>query len=147
MVLPFKALVQSRNMLLIVFPIVRFLGLAEDVGVVLCELVQVFLANVTVLVDCPLQAPCPLPVPVVLDGEDYLNTLGVFQLRGDKLPGIMKIHRFWRLHRITAFVHVLASILIIQHVLARIGLARSIFRCLGLARTATQRRPLLVLAL
>jgi hypothetical protein len=58
---PFRALVQSINMLLVMFPLVRFLWLAEDVFLVLLELVQVILGNITVLLDCPLQALCPFP--------------------------------------------------------------------------------------
>jgi hypothetical protein len=141
---------QSINMLLVIFPLVRLLGLAEDVFVVLLELVQVILGNITVLLDRPLQALFPFPVSVVTDVVEYLIALGVCQVWGDELgvcqlwrdelPRIMKILRHW-LHRIRIFIHFLAIILIILHILARTDLARSVFRSY-LSAKCTKDHPL-----
>jgi hypothetical protein len=58
----FESLVQFGNVPLVVPPLVHYLGPAWYLFVVPLELVQVMLGNVVVLVDCPLPAPCLLPV-------------------------------------------------------------------------------------
>ncbi len=40
-------------------------------------LVCFILGNVTVLLDCPLQALCPFPVPVVIDGYNNSSPLAL----------------------------------------------------------------------
>ena len=51
------------------------------------QLLQVVLRDVPVTIDGPLEPPCPLPVPPVVDRVEDLVALGVGQLRRDELPG------------------------------------------------------------
>jgi hypothetical protein len=119
-----KALVQIINMLLVVFPLVRFLGLAECV---FWSLSMSFWALQALQV-------CPFPIPVVIDRVEYFIALGVCQLLGNELPRIKKslatlVARNQDLHSCSGHhpVHPARS----ATVLARIGLERSVDRCLA----------------
>jgi hypothetical protein len=62
----------TRNVLLIIFPLTCLLGLTQDGLKVALKLVLFVLCPVQVLIDNPLQAPGPYPIPVIVDSISVL---------------------------------------------------------------------------
>jgi hypothetical protein len=60
-------LAKIRNGLLIIIPLTCFLGLTQDGLKVALKLVLLVLCPVQVLIDNPLQAPGPYPIPIVFN--------------------------------------------------------------------------------
>ncbi len=87
-----KRILEMRDAPLIIFPKVFLLGLPQNSFEIGLKLIQVILCSIKMLVDNPLQAPRPFPIPVVADWIEYL-ALGVLKLGGDKRPGIVNIER------------------------------------------------------
>jgi hypothetical protein len=54
------------------------------------QLLQVVFRDVSVTIDGPLEPPCPLAVPPVVDRVEDLMALGIGQLCRDKLPREVK---------------------------------------------------------
>ena len=86
-------------MLPIVLALVNLTGFTMHGKVILVQLLQVVLRDVPVTIDGPLEPPCPLPVPPVVDRVEDLVALGVGQLRRDELPGEVKALRGRRRRR------------------------------------------------
>jgi hypothetical protein len=63
----------------IVTPLASLLGLTQDVHVIGLELIQLVLSSVQMQLNHPVEAPCPLPIPVVIDWIYYLFALGVYR--------------------------------------------------------------------
>ena len=96
-------------MLPIVLALVNLTGFTMHGKVILVQLLQVVLRDVPVTIDGPLEPPCPLPVPLVVDRVEDLVALGVGQLSRDELPGEVKAlrgrgrRRRFRLNRLRGF--------------------------------------------
>ncbi len=85
----FQSLVVHSDFLLIIFPLMRLLRLADNILVFSLKLIQVILGQITMLFDSPFQAPSQLPIPVVNDRIKHFIPLGICQLGGDEQPWIL----------------------------------------------------------
>jgi hypothetical protein len=85
----FQSLVENSDFLLIIFPLMCLLRLANNILVLSLKLIQVILGQITMLLDSPFQAPSPLPIPVVYHRIKDLIPLGICQMGGDERPWIL----------------------------------------------------------
>ncbi len=76
----FKPLDKVGNVLLIVLPLVSFLGFIKHCAMICKQLFEVIFSNVLVTIDSPLQPHGPLAISVVIDWVEDLVSLGVYQL-------------------------------------------------------------------
>ena len=81
-----KQILEMLDALLIIFPKAYRLGRPQNLFKVGLELGLFSLCNVKMILDNPLQAPRPEPIPVVTDWIEYL-AMGVLELSAGKFPG------------------------------------------------------------